>query len=58
MDFPLIRFLLQDQKGYESLRFAWLALGTRERSSLTDHFLADGIEDPDACSLALGTQAF
>ena len=36
---------VQDQKGYESLRFAWLALGTRERSSLTDHFLADGIEE-------------
>ena len=44
-------FPLQDQKGYESLRFAWLSLGTRERSSLTDHFLADGIEDLDACSL-------
>lgn len=36
---------VQDQKGYESLRLAWLALGERERSSLTDHFLADGIKE-------------
>eukprot|EP00438_Fugacium_kawagutii_P023175 Skav200832 [mRNA] locus=scaffold3034:121137:125135:+ [translate_table: standard] len=34
-----------DHKGYDSLRFAWSALGDRERSSLTDHFLADGIEE-------------
>lgn len=39
----------QDQKGYESLRLAWLALGERERSSLTDHFLADGIKEVDLC---------
>lgn len=36
---------VQDQKGYESLRFAWLGLGKRERTSLTDHFLADGVEE-------------
>ena len=35
---------VQDQKDYESLRLAWKALGDREKISLTDHFLADGIE--------------
>lgn len=35
---------VQDQKDYESLRLAWKALGDREQISLTDHFLADGIE--------------
>ncbi|CAJ1421769.1 unnamed protein product [Effrenium voratum] len=36
---------VQDQKGYELLRRAWHELGLRERRSLTDHFLADGIQE-------------
>mmetsp|Transcript_57274 Transcript_57274/g.133948 ORF Transcript_57274/g.133948 Transcript_57274/m.133948 type:complete len:1188 (+) Transcript_57274:58-3621(+) len=36
---------ITDQKGYVGLRASWDSLGHRERNTLTDHFLADGIED-------------
>jgi len=34
-----------DDSGYIQLRSSWDALGFRERSILTEHFLADGISD-------------
>jgi len=37
---------IQDDRGYQTLKNSWQALGARERTSLTDHFLADGIEEP------------
>ena len=36
---------VQDEKEYLQLRTSWDALKARERSVLTDHFLADGIQD-------------
>ncbi|CAK9008195.1 Potassium/sodium hyperpolarization-activated cyclic nucleotide-gated channel 4 (Hyperpolarization-activated cation channel 4) (HAC-4), partial [Durusdinium trenchii] len=35
----------QDEKDYLLLRTSWDALKARERLALTDHFLADGIQD-------------
>jgi len=35
----------QDEKDYLLLRTSWDALKARERMALTDHFLADGIQD-------------
>ncbi|CAE7313802.1 Cnga3, partial [Symbiodinium natans] len=47
-DMVLIRLAclarIQDDGGYQALKNSWHALGARERMSLTDHFLADGIE--------------
>ncbi|CAE7656177.1 HCN4 [Symbiodinium sp. CCMP2456] len=49
-DMVLIRLAclarIQDDRGYQALKHSWAALGARERTSLTDHFLADGIEEP------------
>eukprot|EP00439_Symbiodinium_sp_Y106_P020907 s1896_g2.t1 len=36
---------VQEEKDYLQLRAAWDALKARERAALTDHFLADGIEE-------------
>ena len=36
---------VQDEKEYLQLRTSWDALKARERTILTDHFLADGIQD-------------
>ena len=37
---------LQDNSQYINLKNAWFGLGVREREILTDHFLADGIQEP------------
>ena len=43
---------VQEEKDYLQLRAAWDALKARERSALTDHFLADGIEASCLCKEA------